>query len=244
MATVAWLHVSHVRGCALASREALLLEREGVAENRRFVLVDADGRRLTLTRAGTLARVSTDYDPESERLALRFPDGSVVEDAVSTDGDVEVEFFGKRLVAGKRVQGPWAEALSQHVGRPVELAHIGRGAAHTADAVASLISSASIATLGDDVDPRRFRMRIGLDGCAAHEEDEWIGRDLRAGEATLRVSFPVERCAATKRNPDSGEIDLDTLNALRDTRGSLDLGVAAAVVERGVVRVGDSVEPA
>jgi uncharacterized protein YcbX len=240
--SVSWLAVSHVRGCALVPREELFLERDGVAENRRFVLVDADGRRLTLSRAGALARVTTEYDPETERLALHLPGGSEVAGHVELDGAVDVEFFGPRTVHGNVVRGAWADALSQYLGTDVRLVHIGRGAAHTHDSVASLISNASVAALGADVDARRFRIMIGLDGCRAHEEEEWLGTTIRAGEATLRVSWPIPRCVATKRNPDSGEIDLDTLSALQAYRGSVDLGVAAEVIEPGRIRVGDVVE--
>ena len=243
MASVSWLSVSHVRGCALVPRDELFFEREGVAENRRFVLVDADGRRLTLSRAGALARVTTDYEPTAGRLAVRFPDAEEVAGHVELDGSLDVEFFGPRTVHGHVVRGPWAEAFSQYLGTDVRLVHIGQGAAHTHDAVASLIAEASIAaTLGRDVDARRFRIMIGLEGCRPHEEEDWLGSTVRLGEATLRVASPIPRCVATKRNPDSGEIDLDTLSALQAARGSVDLGVAAEVVEPGRVRVGDRVE--
>ena len=242
MPSVSWLAVSHVRGCALLPREELLFEREGVAENRRFVLVDVHGRRLTLSRAGALARVTTEYDPEAGRLALRFPDTEEVEGQIELDGAVDVEFFGPRTVHGHVVLGPWADALSQYLGTDVRLVHLEPGAAHTHDSVASLIGEASIAVLGAGVDARRFRIMIGLDGCRAHEEENWLGSTVRLGEASLRVSWPIPRCVATKRNPDTGEIDLDTLSALQAYRGSVDLGVAAEVVEPGRVRVGDPVE--
>jgi uncharacterized protein YcbX len=124
------------------------------------------------------------------------------------------------------------------VGYDVQLVQLAPGAAHTPDSVASLISTASIG----EFDPRRFRIMIALDGCRAYEEEEWRGRSVRVGEATLRVTDPIPRCVATKRNPDSGEIDVDTLGALQARRGSVDLGVAAAVVEPGVVRLGDALE--
>ena len=91
-------------------------------------------------------------------------------------------------------------------------------------------------------------MLIGLDGCGAHEEDSWIGRRIRVGDVVLEVGGPIDRCAATTRNPDTGEVDLDTLRAIKHYRGlrdgrHADFGVFAAVVEPGRVRVGDAVEP-
>ena len=114
------------------------------------------------------------------------------------------------------------------------------------------MSEASVGRLaqeaGQDVDGRRFRMLFTLDGCEPHEEDTWLGGLVRVGEAVVRVAVPVDRCAATTRDPDTGDRDLDTLRLIKSYRGQrdgkeIDFGVAAEVVEPGTVRVGDTVEP-
>jgi uncharacterized protein YcbX len=81
-----------------------------------------------------------------------------------------------------------------------------------------------------------------------HEEDQWVGADVRIGEAVVRVREQVARCAITTKNPDTGERDLDTLRAIKGYRGvregnHVDFGVYGEVVEPGRVRVGDPVEP-
>ena len=101
---------------------------------------------------------------------------------------------------------------------------------------------------GRPVDGRRFRMLFTLSGCRPHEEDEWEGRLLRIGEAVVRAGGPVDRCAMTTRDPDTGARDLDTLGLIRSYRGlserrTLDFGVYGEIVEPGRVRVGDTVEP-
>jgi uncharacterized protein len=100
----------------------------------------------------------------------------------------------------------------------------------------------------DAVDGRRFRMLLEIDGCGPHEEDEWIGRAVRIGDAVVAIGGQVDRCAATTRNPDTGTADLDTLRAIKGYRGRrdgkyLDFGVYGRVLEPGEVRVGDQVEP-
>jgi uncharacterized protein YcbX len=58
----------------------------------------------------------------------------------------------------------------------------------------------------------------------------------------------VGRCAITTQNPDTAEVDLDTLKALAAYRGHLEtteplpFGIHAAVAKPGRVRVGDLVE--
>jgi hypothetical protein len=249
-ARVAWLTTAPIRGTALARRDEIMLETWGVADNRRFYLVDAHGRRFTLTRSGELARATAAYDPETDRLEVRFDSGAVVDGEVELDGPIRTQFYGGRAVTGRVVVGPWAEAFSELVGRALRLVKLDRpGQAHRPELAASLVSEASLAALsraaGTPVDARRFRMLIGIDGVAEHEEDEWIGRRVRVGDAVIAPSDHDARCMITTRNPDSGVVDLDTLRVIKSYRGlrdgDLDFGVVAAVLQPGRVRVGDPV---
>jgi len=158
------------------------------------------------------------------------------------------------------VEGPWSEALSNWAGRPLRLvqsapgAAVDRGRGHV-----SLISRASLAELaraaGESipVDGRRFRMLFEIDGCAPHEEDSWIERPVKIGEALVRLLGDVGRCAITTQNPETGAPDFDTLRAIDRYRSRttnvagkehIPFGVYGEVVEPGLVRVGDSVETA
>jgi hypothetical protein len=110
--------------------------------------------------------------------------------------------------------------------------------------VARLAEAAGEAQL----DPRRFRMLFDIEGVEPHAEDEWIGTQVRVGDATLQVHGDVGRCAITTLDPDTGVPTVDTLKALasyrRDGRKEpLPLGVYASVVVPGRVRVGDEVVP-
>jgi uncharacterized protein YcbX len=152
------------------------------------------------------------------------------------------------------LEGPFSQALSDYADRPLELVEarasaIDRGS----QGVASLISRASLARLaqenGDhDIDWRRFRMLIEIDGVDAHEEDRWLGRSTRIGGAVIAWGGNVGRCLTTSRDPETGEVDLPTLDMLRSYRGEiqatepLPFGVYGEVIEEGEIRVGDTVE--
>ncbi len=116
----------------------------------------------------------------------------------------------------------------------------------------SLISRASLDALAseggyDGVDSRRFRMLIEVDGLSAHEEDAWVGRRCRVGQTLVRFGGHVGRCLITSRDPDTGQVDMPTLDILANYRSDLDtteplpFGVYGAVLEPGTIRVGDSV---
>src|SRR5436853_7633343 len=88
VAHVSWLTIAPVKGLALVEVDELALARDGVRENRRFYLVDADGQRYGLKRDGRLALVRPAWDAARRRLELAFPDGSVVAGEVGGEGEV------------------------------------------------------------------------------------------------------------------------------------------------------------
>ena len=249
---VARLSVAPVKGLALSYPDEVELGQHGVAEDRLFVFVDADGRRYGLIRDGHLALIRAAY--ADGRLRLEFPDGTVVEDEVRIDGGLTTDMY-KREIEVDLVHGPWNEAVSRFAGRPLRLARARdeRRAVDRVNGPVSLVSQASLDELAryagaERVDPRRFRMLVGVDGVGPDEEDGWLGREVRLGEARVRFLAQVDRCAITTQNPDTGEPDLDTLRTIKEYRGvrdgkRLDFGIYGEVVRPGRVRVGDPVEP-
>ncbi len=166
---------------------------------------------------------------------------------------VDTDMWGLRTLAGDVVADPtWSTFFSDVVGRRVQLVRA-RGSAYDVEPV-TLLGAASVAALAasagvPEIDSRRFRMLIEFDGGDPHVEESWDGELLQVGEATLRVRGPVKRCAATTRDPDSGDVDLQTLRMITASRGRRQsvlglgacLGVYAEVVEPGRVVVGDEV---
>src|SRR5215208_3961704 len=79
--TVARISVTPVRGFALIHPDEVELTLDGVVGDRRFLLVDADGKRLRSSLTAWPIVVSGEYDAAAERLRLRFPDGADVEES-------------------------------------------------------------------------------------------------------------------------------------------------------------------
>lgn len=250
--TVTRLSVTAVKSTRLRALDEVRLAPGGVRINRRFYLVDARAHLMNGKRLGKLCALIADYSDEARALKLTFPDGRVVQDEVKLGPELSTRFFGGPAV-GRLVQGPFSEALSDYAGVPVRLVEAPASAVDRGElGAASLISTASLARLAEaarepDLDSRRFRMLIEIDGVSAHAEDEWVGRLTRVGEATVRWSGHVGRCLVTSRDPNSGTIDLPTLDILRGYRGSLPsteplpFGIYGEVLHEGTVRVGDAV---
>jgi uncharacterized protein YcbX len=249
--------IAPVKGLGLLHPDEVMLERHGVRENRRFHIIDADGRRFNQLRNGALVQIRPEYDADNERLTLRAPDGSVADGEVSLGAEVTTDFYG-RPVVGNYVEGPWSEALTGWAGQPLRLVQSPPGLAVDRDrGHVSLISTASLVELGrkgeqgEPVDGRRFRMLFELDGCEPHEEDGWVKRGLRIGEAVVGIRGDVGRCAITTQNPETGTPDFDTLRTISTYRGfteneegkrHIPFGVYGEVLQPGRVMIGDAVE--
>ena len=243
------LAVTAVKGTRLLQAESIELTRAGAQGNREFFVIDERDHMRNGKQLGALQTVIASYT--APELTLVFPDGRQVSGPVELGDAVNARFYS-RTVQGRLVLGPWSEALSAHVGESVRLLHGDGAVDRGARGGASLISRASVARLAseageDDVDARRFRMLIEIDGVAAHEEDGWVGRTASIGEARIRWGGHVGRCLVTSRDPETGCMDLPTLDLLReyramaDTSEPLPFGIYGKVVRPGAIKVGDPV---
>ncbi len=111
----------------------------------------------------------------------------------------------------------------------------------------SFVNLASVAELEKAVrvavDPLRFRANVYLSGLPAWEEFRWIGSEIEAGKARLRVVSAITRCAATSVNPATARRDLNIPAILQQTFGHNTMGVYAEVVGGGEVAGGDLLVP-
>jgi len=250
---IARISIAPVKALALVHPREVELGPAGVEGDRRFWLVDGDGQLVNDKTHRDLLRVGAAWDEATRRLALQFPGGQSVEGIVEPGEEVDATLYG-RPHPSRTVPGPWQDALSEYVGEPVTFLWSESGAVDRGvfGGAVTLVSRGSLERLREEagvaepVDGRRFRMLFEIEGVRPHEEDEWIGSRVEIGEAVVAFSGDVGRCVVTKTNPDTTEIDLDTVGTLAAYRPEgrterLPFGVHAAVVKPGPVRVGDAV---
>jgi len=247
---VAALAIAPVKGMRTVAVDTLELAPSGPVGDRGFHVREEDGVIALTTRNPRLVQIVPSWDAATGELALAFPDGGRVAAPAVRGAALETAFYDGRAVPGRVVEGPFAAALSDYLGRPVELVAHDDDVTGGDDHPVTLMSDGSLAAVSaalDDavVDPRRFRMTISIEGARAWEEDGWAGREVTVGAVTLRVAVPVGRCVVTMRDPDDGHGDLPILRALAQLRGKRDVafGVWCDVAAPGVVRVGDAVAP-
>jgi MOSC domain-containing protein len=254
-ARVARISVAPVKSFGLAHPDQVMVEAGGVIGNRRFWLCDETGALYAGKRDGSMLRILVDWDESTRRLTLNFPSGERVEGIVELGEPIDAHLY-RQPRPSHRVIGPWEEAISRYVGRPLTFLWADEGAVDRTPngGTISLVSLASLERLRNEagvdvaIDGRRFRMLFEIDGVGPHEEDEWIGLEVQIGEATVGFNGDIGRCVVTSRDPDTGVIDVPTLATLASYRREgrsedLPFGIYGAVLVPGRVRVGDTATP-
>jgi uncharacterized protein len=249
------ISIAPVKSLGLVHPEEVEVGPRGVTGDRRLWLVDEDGRLYNNKRCGPLVQIRPEWDEESRTLALTLPDGERLEGVVELGEPVEAMLYSHPLPS-RRVVGPWEAAISAVAGEQLTLLWADEHATDRgyAGGDVSLVSVASLERLSEaggaaeTVDGRRFRMLFEIDGVDAHAEDDWLGTQVKVGEAVLVLNGDVGRCVVTTHDPDTGVTDFDTLRTLADYRREgrnepLPFGVYGSVAVPGRVRVGDQVVP-
>jgi uncharacterized protein len=244
--TVSQLAIAPVKGMRLHGTSEIRLGQHGVIGDREFLVIGADGTLLLTGKTPALLQIEPAWDRARDVLALRFPDGNVVQDTPEPGASAATRMYDGREILGWIIPGPLSVALSGYLGREVRLFR--RAAEHIGhdDQPVTLMSEASLEALapqfdGTAPDPRRFRMTITITGTDPWAEHGWGGLRVAIGEAILRVITPVPRCVVTTRNPDSGATDARVLHALARLRGKNDItfGVWCDIIRPGRIHIGD-----
>lgn len=246
---VVQLGFAPVKGTRHASRESVVLDEHGPVGDRAFCVVDV-GRSKVLRTLSNRALVAIQSRWDGETLEIELPAGeSVSGPAALTRGTVTCDYWG-RTVTHVLTSGPHSELLSEHLGKPVRLAASPRGGV-VFGAPVSVLTTASLRDLAertgrDDLldTVSRFRMTMVVDvSDEPYAEDSWFGRELRLGDAVVRVRSAVGRCGQIDMDPTTGEKDGSLLKLLAGYRPSTGgepwFGVDAHVVVPGTVRRGD-----
>lgn len=210
---------------------------------------------LALEAFPTLAALQVSYDHVARRVRVAYDDTLLVDVVLDADGREELTEIMTAFV----LDSPEWKLLQREGRLPLVLVGDGEHARFQdrSKGFVTLHSTASVdavsVVLGQELDHRRFRSNVVIEGADAWEELAWTG-EVRIGDVRFTAEGPIVRCLAPHANPDTGIRDARILTALtRDiglpepTLGRLLLlqGVTGAVGDEGgmggVIRVGDEV---
>ncbi|HEY5665868.1 MAG TPA: MOSC N-terminal beta barrel domain-containing protein [Gammaproteobacteria bacterium] len=236
MSRVTRIFVYPIKSCRGIEVPSAELASRGLKFDRRYMLVDSDGRFLTQRRYPKMALIETQINdggftvsaPGRESLEIPFGiDGQTGEtctvrvwadrvEATLADAETNIwfsEFMGFAC-------GLVYLADRQHRAIPNAAAAFDDEVSFADGAPLLLVSDASLAELNrrlpQPVPIERFRPNLVVTADEPHAEDEW--RSIRIGAARLDVAWPCSRCVMVTVDPETGAQD-STGEPLRTLEG-------------------------
>lgn len=253
------LYVYPLKSAAAQALDAAELQPRGLAHDRRWMVVDAQGEFITGREEPRLVLVRV--QPQADGLLLSAP-GMADLLARPASRREHVTVWRDRVDACAVADDAQAW-ISRFLGRDCRLVFMDVAAQRPLDpayAVAGdevsfadafpllLISEASLAGLNARLDAPvpmlRFRPNLVVSGTETHAEDGW--KRICIGDIEFEISKPCVRCGFTTVVPETGTLDprgepLRTLAAYRRAAKGVTFGQNLIARGSGTLRVGDVV---
>jgi uncharacterized protein len=189
---------------------------------------------VMLMRNERLASLDARFDETSQTLTILRAGRQVAR------GNLETP-IGRRLIE----QFLAAYMKTDMRGAPKIVSAPGHSFSDVAARCVHVINLASVRELeriaGRNIDPLRFRANILIDGLPPFAEIDWVGRNLRIGNAGLHVFARTVRCEATNVDPATAVRDMAIPALLQRTWSRTDFGVYAQITQAGEIGVADAV---
>lgn len=255
--TQIWIHP--VKSLAGFRVPEATVEDRGLRHDRRFMVVDPEGRFLTQRELPSMARLRAELDdgalwlvgPEGQSLEVPLDGGADEREVVvwgdrvaSVDlGEAAADFLRAQLgVEARLVRMPAAtrRPVDPAYARPGDLVSFADGFPFL------LVNEASLAALNErlaePVDVRRFRPNLVVDGAPPFAEDDF--GELAIGPVVFHARKGCGRCQIVNVDPDRGtrgKEPLATLSTFRRRGSQVVFGQNLVHDGVGVLREGDPV---
>ncbi len=228
------IHIHPVKSCRRIEVDEIEIVATGLAHDREWQIVDAEGACVTQRKYASLATIETALDGDTVVLSAPGRDSTIL----SRDGALPVTVLplvGRRPVNGVDAGDEAAAWISDFLGDEHRFAAVTDESNHHAPSSIDLFeqplsfvdlapilltNAASLRWLQERaVEPfgmDRFRANVIVDAGDPWVEDTW--RDMSIGSATMTAELPWPRCAIPQIDQDSGERHREPAVALRAYR--------------------------
>lgn len=262
MITISSLIYYPIKACRGFEVDSARVERMGLEQDRRMMVVTPAGGFLTQREYPRLALVTPKLIAGTVELSA--PNYDSIQVGIQTTGvPVPVDVWKSKGIQAIDQGEEAAQWFSDWLGTEVRLVHIADGYIrkvspeyavnaddHTgfADGYPILIAAEeSIQDLNSRLETpvpmNRFRPNIVVRGCEPFAEDTW--NRIRAGDVTLAVVKPCARCVVTtidKNTLETSREPLRTLGKYRKQKLGAIFGQNAIPLNEGILRLRMSVE--
>jgi uncharacterized protein YcbX len=261
------IHIFPLKSCAPLVLDAAEVEARGLACDRRWMVVDANGKFVTGRQQPRLTLITAQPDRSALHLTAPAMPALNVEPPPADGERIDTAVWGAavRPLLASEAAHAW---ISAHLGAPHRLVHMDDACTRRVKAkydgqygqdgdVVSfadafpllLISQAALDQLNTrlvaPVPMLRFRPNLVVTGTTPHAEDGW--KRIRIGAIELDVVKPCVRCVFTTVQFERGAFDpsgepLRTLLTYRRGDDGVTFGQNLIPRGHGILRRGDAVE--
>ena len=262
---LASIHIYPMKAARAVDLDESVVEPWGLAGDRRWLLVDEDGRFVSQREEPSLARVVVTYGPGTIGVSAAGCPGRQIAAPARGAQLLKVTVWDSTVLAA--AAGPEGDAwFSAYLGRPVRLVYLddptrrpvdpeyGRDGDVVSFADGYPLLLTSIGSLdelgrwltedgGQPVPMTRFRPSVVVTGALPWAEDRW--RRIRIGAVEFRIVKPCGRCVVTTTDQITGERGPQPLKMLGRRRRFgqlLVFGQNMIPDGPGTIRAGDPVE--
>jgi len=259
MHSVSQIFIYPIKGLGGISLTSAKAKIEGFENDRRWMLVDKDGKFLSQRENAMMALFKTECIEEG--INVTYENESVVIPFNTNEHEVKhVSVWGSKMKA-QEVSPLFSTWFSDNMHMNctlVSMTEISKRYKRLfvppfktyvsfADGYPYLIlGEESMVHLNEKLDSPlkidRFRANIIVTSQQPHEEDDWS--EYKIGTSKMKVIKPCARCNVTTINQQTGEIGkepLKTLATYRRKANKIYFGANAIILEEGEISVGDSV---
>ncbi len=189
---------------------------------------------LVLVRYEDVAQVKCTYDLENKSITLSKPGAEILTLSLETSEGQEAlaAYFTAHI--GEKAAGP------------LKVRHAdGHAFTDTRSKYVHVVNLESVRalskTMGIEINPKRFRANIYIDGIPAYEEFNWTDKKIRSSSGVeFEFAKNTRRCAAVDVNPVTAERDTNINKTLYNTLGHMNVGIYLTVLNNGTLSLGDT----
>ncbi|NNE25958.1 MAG: MOSC domain-containing protein [Saprospiraceae bacterium] len=254
------LFIYPIKSLGGISVDKAFAEKEGFQHDRRWMLVDTNGRFLSQREHHEMALFSSSLS--ASHLSITFDHDKIDIPLTDTSGTTQMVTVWDHTVNATEVDVQISAWFSDKLKQKCKLVRMiestnrikefpkkpYKSQVSFADGYPYLIlGTASMNLLNQKLDAplnvNRFRPNIVVDTTEAHEEDRW--EDFRINEVEMRIVKPCARCVVTtidQRTGARGKEPLKTLAGYRKWDKMIYFGANGILLSSGVVNKGDQIQ--
>lgn len=257
MQTLTDIYIYPIKSVKAISQPAAHVEEQGLSFDRRYMVVDLQGKFITGRTHPQLTQIEVQFS--RKLLQLSAPNMRAL--TINPDNfsqEMQLSQVWADEVNAVHCHDDYDQWFSEYLQQPCQLLFFGKETQRLVKNRATqlsfadgypllLINQASVeflnSRLQNPVTALHFRPNIVVKGDFPFIEDNWLR--IQIGEVAFEVSKPCSRCLFINVDPQTGRTDKEPLNTLAKFRyhqGNIDFGQNLIPLNSGMIRAGDEIK--